>query len=460
MATITTRNPATGEDLQTYPVMARDEVMAVLAAADDAFRAWRRVPAADRAARLNDLATLLRREKERYGRLMTLEMGKPLTEAVAEVEKCAWLCEHYAAHAPAWLADEAVEADGLHHRVVYQPLGVVLSIMPWNYPFWQALRCAVPALAAGNASILKHASNVTGCALVMEEAFLQAGFPEDLFAAVVADHATVAELVAQDAVRGVSLTGSTGAGERIGELAGRHLKKVVLELGGSDPFIVLEDCDLDFTVRGAVTGRMLCTGQSCIASKRFIVVADLAEEFARRFAARMEALVVGDPLDPDTQVGAVVNERELATLEAQLADAVQGGARVLCGGARLPGPGTFFPPTVVTGVTPGMRLAREEVFGPIAPVLTVADEEEAVALANATEFGLGGSVWTADTARGERVARRLEAGTVFVNSFTKSDPRMPFGGVKKSGLGRELARFGLREFTNVQGVNVYPHGAA
>ena len=458
MATVTTVNPATGEDLQTYGVMGRDEVMGILSAAQQAWLRWRDVSAGERARRLTDLAAVLRREKERYGRLMTLEMGKPLGEAIAEVEKCAWLCEHYAEHAPDWLADEEVAADGLRHRVVYQPLGVVLSIMPWNYPFWQALRCAVPALAAGNASLLKHASNVTGCALLIEEAFRQAGFPEGLFATVVADHATVADLIARDEVRGVSLTGSTAAGERIAELAGRHLKKVVLELGGSDPFIVLEDCDLDFTARGAVTGRMVCTGQSCIASKRFIVVEEVAEAFAARFAELMAELVVGDPLDPDTQVGAVVNEQELATLEAQLADAVAGGATVLTGGKRLSGPGTFFPPTVVTGVAPGMRLAGEEVFGPIAPVLVVKDEEEAIVLANATEFGLGGSVWTADDARGERVARRLEAGTVFVNSFTKSDPRMPFGGVKKSGLGRELARFGLREFTNIQGVNVYRHG--
>jgi len=381
-----------------------------------------------------------------------------LTEALGEVEKCAWLCDHYAEHAPGWLADEEVAVDGLRHRVVYQPLGVVLSIMPWNYPFWQALRFGVPTLAAGNASLLKHASNVTGCGLAIAEAFARAGFPEGLFATVVADHGTVAELIARDEVRGVSLTGSTGAGERIAELAGRHLKKVVLELGGSDPFIVLEDADLDFAARGAVTGRMLCTGQSCIASKRFIVVREVADAFAERFAGLMSELRVGDPLDPATQVGTIVNRQELETLEAQLADAVDRGATVLTGGARLPGAGWFLPPTVVTGVTPDMRLAREEVFGPIAPVLVVEDAEEAVALANDSEFGLGGSVWTADIDRGEALARRLEAGTVFVNSFVKSDPRMPFGGVKKSGLGRELARFGLREFTNIQGVNVYAHG--
>lgn len=452
---ITTRNPATGEDLRTYDVMDRAEVLAILARTDGAFRSWRHMAAAERAARLPALAEILRAGADRYARLMVTEMGKPLTEALAEVEKCAWLCEFYAEHAPGWLADEEVVADGLAHRVVYQPLGVVLSIMPWNYPFWQALRFGVPTLAAGNASLLKHASNVTGCGLAIAEAFAEAGFPEDLFRTVVADHATVAELVARDEVRGVSLTGSTEVGERIAELAGRNLKKVVLELGGSDPFIVLEDADLEAAARGAVTGRMLCTGQSCIASKRFIVVRRVAAEFSARFAELMGELRMGDPLDPATQVGSVVNEQELAALEEQLAEATVRGARVLTGGRRQPGVGCFFPPTVVVDVTPDMRLAREEVFGPIAPVLVVEDEEAAVALANDSEFGLGGSVWTRDLARGEGVARRLESGTVFVNSFTKSDPRMPFGGVKKSGLGRELGRFGLREFVNIKGVNIY-----
>ncbi|MFO7609649.1 MAG: NAD-dependent succinate-semialdehyde dehydrogenase [Candidatus Krumholzibacteriia bacterium] len=455
MATVTTVNPATGQKLQEYPVMPPAEVFAALEAADRAYRRWREVPAAARAALLVPLAGVLRENADRYARLMSLEMGKPVAEARAEVEKCAWLCEFYAAQAPGWLADEPVAADGLEHRIVYQPLGVILSIMPWNYPFWQALRFGVPTIAAGNASLLKHASNVTGCGLAIEEAFAAAGFPEGLFRTVVADHGTVAALLERDEVRGVSLTGSTEVGARIAELAGRNLKKVVLELGGSDPFLVLEDADLEQAARGAVAGRLLCTGQSCIAAKRFIVVEAVAEAFSARFAELMAEQQVGDPLDPETTVGAIVNEQELATLEAQLAEAVDRGATVLCGGRRLPGPGTFLPPTVVTGVTPDMRLATEEVFGPIAPVLVVAGEDEAVALANASEFGLGGSVWTRDLERGRRIARRIESGAVFVNHFTKSDPRMPFGGVKKSGLGRELSRFGLYEFVNIKGVNVY-----
>ena len=452
---ITTINPANGRKLADYDTMSRAEVFGILEAAAAAQRAWRQIEPRERAEHLRPLAQVLRRGSDRYARLMSEEMGKPVTEARAEVEKCAWLCEFYAEMAPGWLADEPVAADGLEHRVVYEPLGVVLSIMPWNYPFWQALRFGVPTLAAGNASLLKHASNVTGCGLAIETAFAEAGFPADLFRTVVTDHETVAALIGHDAVRGVSLTGSTEVGARVAERAGRHLKKVVLELGGSDPFIVLEDADLAAAARGAVTGRMLCTGQSCIASKRFIVVEAVAAEFSRLFAAGMAALRIGDPLDPQTQVGAIVNEHELATLEAQLAEATGRGATVVTGGRRLPGPGCFLPPTVVTGVDTDMRLAREEVFGPIAPVIVVKDEEEAVRVANDSEFGLGGSVWTRDLDRGRRVARRLETGAVFVNHFTKSDPRMPFGGVKKSGLGRELARFGLREFVNIKGINVY-----
>ena len=455
---IVTSNPATGEILQSYDLMSPDEVFSLLERSDQAFRHWRERSAADRAGLFRELASVLRANSERYGELMSREMGKPLGEARAEIEKCAWLSEFYAENAPGWLQDELVQADGHKHLVVYQPLGVILSVMPWNYPFWQALRFGVPTLAAGNTSILKHASNVTGCGLAIEEAFRLAGFPEDVFRTVVAGHDTIAALIARDEIKGVSLTGSTEVGQRIAELAGRNLKKVVLELGGSDPFIVLEDADIEFAVRGAVTGRTLCTGQSCIAAKRFIVVAEVAQAFSRRFAEKMAELRVGDPLDPETNIGAMVNEKELATLEAQLADAEAKGATVLCGGRRLDRPGCFFPPTVVTDTTTDMRVVKEEVFGPIAPIIVVRDEDEAVAVANDSEFGLGGSVWTADLERGERVARRLEVGTAFVNSFVKSDPRMPFGGVKKSGLGRELGRFGLREFVNVKGLNIYRHG--
>jgi len=453
-----TINPATEEIIESYSLMPLEEVRAQLAQTEQAFGAWRQRCVTERAALLTALATVLRENRARYARTITIEMGKPIREARAEVEKCAWLCEVYAEHGPAWLAEQRVHADGLRHRVVLQPLGVILSVMPWNFPFWQVLRCAVPALLAGNASLLKHARNVPQCALAIEAAFREAGFPEELFRTVLTDHEGVAALLASDAVRGVSLTGSTAAGMRVAAAAGRELKKVVLELGGSDPFIVLEDADLDVTVPQAVTGRMLNTGQSCIAAKRFLVAAPIADEFIERFTAEMKSLVIGDPLDEQTRVGPLVNREALETLQAQLAASVEQGARVTVGGKRLDRPGYFFEPTVAADVTPKMPIAREEVFGPVAPVLVVRDEREALALANATPFGLGGSVWTRDLERGTRIAYEIEAGAVFVNSIVKSDPRLPFGGIKQSGLGRELAAEGLHEFVNVKSLNVYRHG--
>lgn len=452
-------NPATGETVATWQQMPRYEVMSIVAASDTAFVSWRALSLQERISHFCELAAVLREHRDEWAALITAEMGKPITEARAEVEKCAWMTEVYAANAAQWLADESVTVDGESHTVTFQPLGIVFSIMPWNYPFWQALRFAVPGLLAGNTSLLKHASNVTGCAYAIENAFALAGFPADVFRTIVPDsYDTVSALIADDRIQGVSLTGSTGVGRHIGAEAGRNLKKVVLELGGSDPFIVLDDVDIDFTVRGAVLGRMLTAGQSCIASKRFIVVESVAEEFAARFAEQMSALIVGDPTDEATQVGALVNQAAIDELTGQLDQSVKLGAKVLCGGQAVPGVGCFFAPTVVTGARPGMRIVDEEVFGPIAPIITVADEAEAIDLANSSEFGLGGSVWTRDLARGERVARLVDSGTLFVNSITKSDPRMPFGGVKNSGLGRELGRYGLMEFVNVKGLNVYRHG--
>ncbi len=452
-----TVNPATGQAIRTWQTMSRDEVLGI---ADDVAAAqhrWADQPFARREPLLRKLGEVLRKKADEYGRLISTEMGKPVAEARAEVQKCAFLCDVYADNAEDWLRDEPVEADGRRHAVVYQPLGVILSIMPWNFPFWQALRFGVPSLAAGNATILKHARNVSGCALAIEESFRLAGFPENLFRSILADHETTAAVLDLDLVRGVSLTGSTGAGIRIGEQAGRRLKKFVLELGGSDPFIVLPECDVGFAVAGAVKGRMVSTGQSCIAAKRFIVHRSLVEPFTERFAAAMADLVVGDPLDEATQVGAIVDEPSLEELLGQLNDSVAAGARVVTGGERLDRPGFFLAPTVVADVTTEMRVMAEEVFGPIAPVIAFDDVEEAVGIANDSEFGLGGSVWSRDLALGEEVARRLESGTTFVNSIVKSDPRMPFGGVKNSGIGRELSWFGLREFVNVKGLNVYDH---
>ncbi len=454
-----TINPATEEKIASWETMSRKEVFGILERSRAVFTRWRELGVAERCSYLPGLARALRSNLDRYAGIITLEMGKPISEARAEVEKCAWLCEVYAENAEAWLAEEAVDAGGAEHLIVFEPLGVLLSIMPWNYPFWQALRFAVPGLVAGNTSILKHASNVPQCAFAIEEAFIEADFPPDVFRNVLADHATVAELMADPRIAGVSLTGSTDAGARIAAQAGMNLKKVVLELGGSDPFIVLEDADLDFAARGAVEGRMVCTGQSCVAAKRFIVHEKLADEFAHRFAALMEELVVGDPADPATQVGPIVNAAGLDELQAQLAQSLAAGGKLLTGGETLDRVGYYLAPTVVADASGEMRIVREEVFGPVAPIIAVASEEEAIRVANDTEFGLGSSVWTRDLERGLRVARRIEAGIVFVNSIVKSDPRMPFGGVKRSGIGRELSKYGLREFVNVKGINVFEHGA-
>lgn len=453
-----TINPATGAIIRDWTRMDRDETFAIARAAHEAYGSWRRLSPAERAPHFERLAEVLEANRDRWAGLITDEMGKTITESRAEIEKCAWLSRFYAEKAPGWLEDRPVTADGVRHLVAFEPLGVILAVMPWNYPFWQALRFAVPGLIAGNTGLLKHASNVTGCAFAIESAFREAGFPDDVFRTIVPDYDTVDALLASDLVQGASLTGSTAAGRTVGGGAGRNLKTCVLELGGSDPFIVLEDADIEFTARGAVSGRMMATGQSCIASKRFIVVESVAEAFTARFAVLMGELKLGNPHDASARVGAIVNEPAIEELLAQIKDSVDAGARVLCGGRRGPGPGFFLEPTVVSGVTPEMRLFREEVFGPVAPVIVVEDEREAVALANDSEFGLGGSVWTRDLERGVRIAREIESGTLFVNSFTKSDPRMPFGGVKLSGLGRELSEYGLKEFVNIKGINVYAHG--
>ncbi len=450
-----TVNPANEEVIAEYDSMSREEVFDIAESCNAAFRKWRDLRVSQRAPYFLRLAEVLRKNKDRFARLMTTEMGKPIKEAAAEVEKCAWTAEVFADKAEDWLREEPMEADGKRHVVFYEPLGVILSIMPWNFPFWQALRFGIPTLLAGNVSILKHASNVPQCALAIEEAFREAGFPDNTFRTVLADHATISELIASDMIHGVSLTGSTEAGERIAELAGKHLKKVVLELGGSDPFIVLEDADIEAAAKTAALARTLNTGQSCIAAKRFIVVDSVAQPFARRFAEYLSKLKVGDPTEETTEVGPLVNGQAVMDMEEVVRDALSKGAQVLTGGKRLDRKGYFFQPTLLANVRPDMKVVTSEVFGPVAPIVTVKDEEEAIQVANDTEFGLGGSVWTRDLERGVRVARRIEAGLLFVNAMTKSDPRMPFGGVKKSGLGRELSKFGIREFVNVKAVNIY-----
>jgi succinate-semialdehyde dehydrogenase / glutarate-semialdehyde dehydrogenase len=451
----TTINPTTEELIGEYQLMEQSEALRTLDACNSAFKNWRSKSVAERTPYFYKLAEVLREHQEEWAGLMTEEMGKPITEARAEIEKCAWACDVYSNHAEKWLQDEIVEADGVINKVVFQPLGVIVAIMPWNFPFWQAFRFGIPTLLAGNTSILKHSNVVPKCALAIEQAFSLAGFPENAFRSLLLDHNTTARLIESDIVQGVSLTGSTGAGARIGEMAGKHLKKIVLELGGSDPFIVLEDADINVTAANAVKGRFMNCGQSCVASKRFLVHEDVVEEFSQKFAQETKKIVLGDPDNEDTSMGPLVNKQTLDEIEEQLQDALDKGAKILAGGKKKSGIGYFIEPTVLTNTRPDMKVVAEEVFGPIAPIISVKNEEEAIEIANNSEFGLAGSVWTRDLSRGEKIAMQIESGIVFVNSIAKSDPRMPFGGIKKSGTGRELGRYGLMEFVNAKGVNIY-----
>jgi succinate-semialdehyde dehydrogenase/glutarate-semialdehyde dehydrogenase len=449
-------NPATEEVIASFDAFGPEEVEMALADANDAFLAWRERPIAERAVPMRALAAILRERAERYARLITLEMGKPITEAKAEIEKCAWACEQFAESAARYLADEEIRSTARRSIVAFQPLGVVLAVMPWNFPFWQVVRFAAPALMAGNAGVLKHASNVPQCALAIEEAIRDAGFPQGLLRAVLVSGSGIEPIIADDRIRAITLTGSSDTGSRIAELAGRALKKTVLELGGSDPFIVLADADLDIAAASAVRARNQNTGQSCIAAKRFIVVESVAAEFERRFAKGVEDLVLGDPIDSATQIGPLARRDLLDALERQVDASVRAGARVLTGGERLAGKGYFFRPTVLGDVSREMPAFREETFGPVAAVGRVRDADEAVRVANDSAFGLGASIWTRDAAEGERLARRIESGSVFVNGIVASDPRLPFGGIKRSGYGRELSAFGAREFTNVQTIWIGP----
>jgi succinate-semialdehyde dehydrogenase/glutarate-semialdehyde dehydrogenase len=445
-------NPATGELIRDYREHDLAEVAARLEQAGRTFTAWSATPARERAARLRSLAGVLRAHRDEHARLMTLEMGKPIGAAEAEVEKCALTCDWLADHATALLEPEPVATEARASFVRFDPLGVVLAVMPWNFPFWQVIRCAAPALAAGDTVVLKHASNVPGCALALEAAFAQAGFPAGAFTTLLVPAAAVGGIVAHRAVRGVSLTGSEAAGRELAALAGAALKKTVLELGGSDAFLVLADADISGAAAQAALARTINNGQSCIAAKRFIVEEPAAERFEAELIERMRELRLGDPLARATQVGPLARADLLAELEDQVERSVKAGARLRLGGRRLKRPGFFFPPTVLSAVEPGMAAFEEETFGPVAAVTLAHDAEHAVELANLSRYGLGASIWTADAGRGRELAGRLEAGAVFVNEMVKSDPRVPFGGVKSSGYGRELAAFGLREFVNVKTV--------
>jgi acyl-CoA reductase-like NAD-dependent aldehyde dehydrogenase len=445
-------NPATGELIREYPEHTEDDSARRLERADAAFRAWSPRPVSERTALLRALAGVLRADLALHATLMTAEMGKPIAQAEAEVAKCAATCDWFADHTATLLEPEFVATEASASYVRFDPLGVLLAVMPWNFPFWQVIRCAAPALAAGNTVVLKHASNVPGCALALEEAFRKAGFPEGAFTALLVPARAVGEIIAHPAVRAVSLTGSEAAGRQVAALAGASLKKTVLELGGSDAFVVLADADVEYAALQAALARTLNNGQSCIAAKRFIVEEPVAARFETAFVASMAALRVGDPRDRRVHIGPLARPDLVDELEDQVRRTMAAGAALRLGGRRQEGPGCYFPPTVLTGVEPGMAAFDEETFGPVAPVIRTRDAEQALELANRSRYGLGGSIWTANVERGRALAARFEAGAVFVNESVKSDPRVPFGGIKCSGYGRELAAFGLREFVNVKTV--------
>ena len=452
---IATVNPATGEVLKTFQPMPEEQVERRLARAVDGFAALRRTPYAQRAGWMRAAAGVLDAEGDSIARLMTTEMGKTLTAARAEVAKCTTACRFYAEHAQDYLADEPVDPAGVGARqayVRYQPLGPVLAVMPWNFPLWQAMRFAVPALMAGNVGLLKHASNVPQTALFLEELFRRAGFPEGAFQTLLIGSDQVERVLTDPRVRAATLTGSEGAGQAVAAIAGRVLKKTVLELGGSDPFIVMPSADLDRAASVAVTARCQNNGQSCIAAKRFLVHTDVYDAFAEAFVAGMSKLTVGDPMQEATEVGPLATAQGRDDVDAQVRDALEHGARVLCGGRPGAEPGWWYPPTVVTDLTPQMRMWSEEVFGPVAGLYRVGSYDEAVEVANGTPFGLGANAWTRDPDEQERFATDLEAGAVFVNGMVTSYPALPFGGVKISGYGRELSAHGIREFCNIKTV--------
>ncbi len=445
-------NPFTGEVIKEFDTLTFEKASEEIEKSRQSFAKWKEVPVGERVLYLRKAAVVLRNDKQHLAEIMTKEMGKPIKESLAEVEKCAWVCEYYADNAENFLKEEIIKTDSKKSYVRFDPLGVIFAVMPWNFPFWQVFRFAAPALAAGNVGILKHASNVPQCALAIEKVFSDSGLPEHVFKSLLIDSKVANQVIGF--VDGVALTGSTSAGQKVGETAGKNIKKLVLELGGSDPFIVLDDADVDKAAKTAVKGRMINAGQSCIAAKRFIVHEKVAKDFEEKFVKYMKELKVGNPMDPETDVGPMAKEEFVKDIERQVNDARDKGAKILAGGSRLDGNEYFYLPTVISNVNDTMKVVTEETFGPVAPIIIVKNDEEAVMIANNTEFGLGSSIWTENRDRAERIASKIDAGCVFINDFVKSDPRLPFGGTKSSGIGRELSHYGLKEFVNIKTVVV------
>ena len=448
-------NPANGEEIAAYKEMSTDEVDGILTSVNDAFNSWRKTSFSIRGELLKNAAAILQSNKEAFGRLMSLEMGKPYSQSLAEVVKCAKGCEYYADNTEEILADRIIETDASKSYVSHQPIGIVLAVMPWNFPFWQVFRFAAPALMAGNVGVLKHASNVQGCALAIEKIFVDSGFPENVFRTLVIGSKHVENVINNPHVKAVTLTGSTPAGRAVASQSGAALKKTVLELGGSDPYVILKDADLDQAVEACVIGRLLNTGQSCIAAKRFIVVTDVLVDFQERLIDEMRVKKWGDPFEEDVDLGPMVNETARDEIHNQVLRSVEKGAAILLGGKVPDNPGAYYPATVLGNVRPGMPAFDEELFGPVAAVIAAENEAEAIKLANQTPFGLGAAVFTSDIKKGEKIAsEQLEAGSCFVNDYVRSDPRLPFGGIKASGYGRELSSNGILEFVNSKTVYI------
>jgi succinate-semialdehyde dehydrogenase/glutarate-semialdehyde dehydrogenase len=455
MKNMTSINPATLEVIGAYEELSPEAAARAVEESGAAFERWREASFAQRGALMTKAAAILRSRSEEFARLMALEMGKPVRQGRAEIEKCAWVCEYYAGNAASFLEPETIATEASKSFVTYRPLGVILAVMPWNFPFWQVLRFAAPALMAGNAGVLKHASNVCGCALAIEDVFSAAGFPRGVFRTLLVGSGAVERIISHPAVRAVTLTGSAAAGRAVARAAGEALKKTVLELGGSDPYVVLDDADVGLAAAICAESRLINAGQSCIAAKRFVVVESRAREFTELLVEAMRKRKVGDPLDEATDIGPLARIDVRDDLHRQVTESVERGAKCVLGGRPAAGAGAFYPPTVLVDVAKGMSAYDEEVFGPVAAVITARDEDEAIRAANDTSFGLGAALFTRDLERGERIAaNRIDAGSCFVNAFVKSDPRLPFGGVKESGYGRELSHFGIKEFVNVKTVYV------
>ena len=446
-------NPANNKQLKSHKEISVDSINRIINSSYNTYLQWKNKSFSYRSKKMKALAELLNLKKEKLGLLMTQEMGKPIKQSIAEAEKCAWVCEYYANNAEQFLSKRNISTKSTKSFISFQPIGIVLAIMPWNFPFWQVFRFASPALMAGNVGVLKHASNVQGCAKEIEKLFLEAGFPKFAFSNLVIGSKKVSNVIKNPLVRAVTLTGSTPAGKSVASLAGSLLKKTVLELGGNDPYVILEDADLENAVESCIAGRMLNTGQSCIAAKRFIVVEPRLDEFINKVEQKINSMKMGDPINSDIDIGPMVNNDARDELHQQVLMSIEKGAKLISGGRVPDFDGSFYPPTLLVNVEPGMVAFDDELFGPVAVIISAKDQAHAIELANKTDYGLGSAIFTTDLDKGERIATdELEAGSCFVNDFVKSDPRLPFGGIKESGYGRELSEFGIQEFVNIKSV--------